>query len=272
MPGKTHTGTYKLKLTKSTHCRHDGGPEVDDIQRTVPTQHLQDLALAFYKANVAISTTRMKEIELLTSKHSDDDHASVIWKSERRLRITSTNVKVICQRRTTTAAAPLVKHILYSSFRGNAATRFGLAQEKASSVKYLEWLQTQCRSVGATINQNCGLVVSSTYPWLAATPDGLVVDPCASPLPPEGLVEFKNPYSYRDSLLQEAIDSKNCHCLTSIEGHFSLKRSHKYYHQVQFAMLCTGQTWCNFFISAKDSFGERIEYDEEFCLSLVPKL
>ena len=84
MPGKTHTRTYKLKLTESIQCRHDGGPEVDVIQRTVPTQHLQDLALAFYKANV---TTRMKEIEL-TSKHSDDDHVSVIWKSERRLQIT----------------------------------------------------------------------------------------------------------------------------------------------------------------------------------------
>jgi len=101
-----------------------------------------------------------------------------------------------------------------------------------------------------------------------------VVDPCpcASPLPPKGLVEFKNPYSYRDSLLQEAIDSKKYHCLTSIEGHFSLKCSHEYYHQVQFAMLCTGWTWCDFFISAKEIFGERIEYDEEFCLSLVPKL
>ena len=228
--------------------------------------------LRFYRTTVVISSTKMKEIELLTSKHSDDDHASVIWKSERRLRITSTSVKAICQRRATTPAAPLVKQMLYNSFKGNAATRYGLTQEKASSIKYLEWLQTHCGSVGASVNQNCGLVVSSTYSWLAATPDGLVIDPSASPLPPEGLVEFKNPYSYRDSLLQNAIDNKKCCCLTDVEGHFSLKHSHEYYHQVQFAMLCTGRTWCDFFISAKDSFGERIRYDEEFCLSLLPKL
>jgi len=143
--------THKLKLTKSTHCRHDGGPEIDDIQRTVPTQHLQDLALAFYKQMLLSVPPEWRRLSCLLPS-SDDDHASVIWKSERRLQITSTNVKAICQRWTTTAAAPLVKHTLYSSFRGNAATRFGLAQEKTSSVKYLEWLQTQCRSVGATIN------------------------------------------------------------------------------------------------------------------------
>ena len=176
--------------------------------------------LRFYRTTVVISSTKMKEIELLTSKHSDDDHASVIWKSERRLRITSTNVKAIFQRRATTPAAPLVKQMLYNSFKGNAATRYGLTQEKASSIKYLEWLRTHCGPVGASVNQNCGLVVSSTYSWLAATPDGLVIDPSASPLPPEGLVEFKNPYSYRDSLLQDAIDNKKCCCLTDVEGRF----------------------------------------------------
>jgi len=135
--------------------------------------------------------------------------------------------------------------MLYSSFKGNTATRYGLA-----NTRYLEWLQTQCGSVGATVNRNCGLAVSSTYPWLAATPDGLVIDPSASPLPPEGLLEFKNPYSYKDNLLQDAFDSKKCNNLTNIEGSFSLRHNHEYYHQGQFAIFCTSQTWCDFFICA----------------------
>jgi len=60
--------------------------------------------------------------------------------------------------------------------------------------------------------------------------------------------------------------------LISKDGNFSLKRSHEHYYQVQFAMLCTGRTWCDFFICAKDSFGERVRYDEELCLSQLPKL
>ena len=167
----------------------------------------------------------------------------------------------------TTAVAPLVKQMLYGNYKGNAATRYGLVQEKARSINTFTH-----GSVEASVDRNCGLIVLSTYPWLAATPDGLVIDPSASPLSPEGIVEFKNPYSYRESSLQEAIENKKCSCLINVEGCFSLKRSHEYYYQVQFAMLCTGRTWCDFFISAKDSFGERVQYNEEFCLSLLPKL
>jgi len=55
----------------------------------------------------------------------------------------------------------------------------------------LEWLQKEQGSSGATVNINCGLIVSNTHPWLAATPDGWLENPQA--LPQQGLVEFKNP-------------------------------------------------------------------------------
>jgi len=87
--------------------RHDGGVDVDDVPNNLPSAHFQGLVLKFYRSTVVIGSTRMKEVELLTSKHGDDDRALVTWKSERRLRITSTNVKAICQRRATTPVAPL---------------------------------------------------------------------------------------------------------------------------------------------------------------------
>ena len=68
---------------------------------------------------------------LTSYKHGDDDHTSVNWKSKRRLRITSTSVKAMLA---TTAVAPLVKQMLYGNFKGNAATRYGLVQEKARSI------------------------------------------------------------------------------------------------------------------------------------------
>ena len=69
----------------------------------------------------------------------------------------------------------------YSKFVGNAATRYGLMQERPSCFKYLEWLEKEKGSAGAKVNIKCGLVISSTHPWLAATPDGLVNDPQATP-------------------------------------------------------------------------------------------
>lgn len=82
----------------------------------------------------------------------------------------------------------------YSKFVGNAATRYGLMQERPSCFKYSEWLENEKGSAGAKVNIKCGLVISNTHPWLAATPDGLVNDPQATPQ--QGLVEFKNPYSF----------------------------------------------------------------------------
>lgn len=46
------------------------------------------------------------------------------------------------------------------------------------------------------------LVISIEYPWLAASPDGLVYDPGEDP--PYGVIEFKNPCSVEKILLDEA--------------------------------------------------------------------
>ena len=255
--------------TNHLSSRHDGEIEVDDVPSNLPGSQLQELSLQFYRTKIYITSIAMKRVELLTSRQGSDETATAIWKVERRLRITSSNVKSIVQRRPTTASAPLVQRLLYNSFKGNAATRYGLAQERVSSIKYLEWL-TDSGSVGAAINRHCGLIISPTHPWLAATPDAWVKDPSASP--PQGLVEFKNPFSYKDLLLREAVDCKQFSCLEKVEGSLSLKRSHEYFHQIQFAMFCTGRKWCDIFIRAKDSHCERIQFDEQFCLDALPKL
>ena len=54
--------------------------------------------------------------------------------------------------------------------------------------------------------KNVGLIVSVETPWLATSPDGRVNDSTAHP--PLGLVEFKNPYSFREMTLLQASQSK----------------------------------------------------------------
>lgn len=130
-----------------------------------------------------------------------------------------------------------MKQLLYSSFIGIAATRYGLRQEEPSCCKYLKWLETEKGSAGVKVNTKCGVVVSDTHPCLAAMPYGWVDDPQASPQ--QGLVEFKNPYSFRNLSLRDAIGCKRCTCLVVNEGSLSLKHSHQYFHQVQFAMYYT---------------------------------
>jgi len=83
----------------------------------------------------------------------------------------------------------------------------------------MEWLQEQLPA--ATVTTNCGLVISPACPWLAATLDGWVVDPQANPA--RGIVEFKNPHTYKDSSIVDTITNKNCTCLSLSHGTRSLK-------------------------------------------------
>ena len=224
--------------------------------------------LQFYNTQIAVNEEKATLVQLNTMHHGEDDNKYVAWLTERRKRITSSNVKDVYKRRPTTPVTPLVHKFLYSTFRGNATTRWGLDNEESSVPIYLAWLREVRQSVDATINNKCGLVISHTHPWLAATPDGWVYDPTATPS--HGLVEFKNPHAYRNSSLNDAITTKKCECLTTETGCKQLNCTHTYYYQVQMAMFCTKREWCDFFIrTTVDYHCERIKFDH---VSLLPKL
>jgi len=114
-------------------------------------------------------------------------------------------------------------------------------------------------------------MVCTAHPWLAATPDGWVTDPEA--VPSEGLVEFNNPYSYKDLAVSDAIDANKCDCLVITNGRVQLKHTHSYYYQVQMAMFCMSRQWCDFFLrTTVDYHCERVAYNEAFCLDILPIL
>ena len=94
--------------------------------------------------------------------------------------------------------------------------------------------------------------MSVSNPWLTASPDGLVYDPLEDP--PQGLVEFKNPYAVRDITLQEAAATTKTFCLElNSDGKLQLKRGHDYYYQIQCALFCTTRQWCDLVVLTKSS-------------------
>ena len=225
----------------------------------------------YYRTHIVVSADRAHIIELETAQHSNDEAAAHKWKAQRRERITSSNVGIIAKRRATTPVKRLVHQLLHTSFQGNTATNYGLSQEEASSRSYLNWLRTVKGSINASITINCGLAISADYPWLAATPDGWVEDPQATPS--RGLVEFKNPHSCRSLTIGEAIATKKCTCFVVKNGRRYLKTTHNFYYQIQFAMFCSNTKWCDFFLrTTVDTHCERINVDERMCYSNLPKL
>ena len=224
--------------------------------------------IRYYNAEVVVDSDKANLIELTTRNHSHDDDESVVWFTERRRRITSSNVRTIVKRRSTTPVACIVNQLLYSTFHGNSTTRWGLDQEQHTVGVYTSWLYNR-GSPNPIVNIKCGLVVCTAHTWLAATPDGWVTDPEASPS--LGLVEFKNPYSYRDLSVSDAIAANECDCLAINNGHIELKRTHSYYYQVQMAKFCTKREWCDFILRTTiDYHCERVQFDESFMPDFSP--
>ena len=139
-----------------------------------------------------------------------------------------------CQETVNDSSVRMVYQKLYSTLWGNAETHWGLDNEEDGAKQYLAHLRET--SPEATVTTTCGLVVSIVHPWLAATPDGWVYDP-TSTISFEGFVEFKNPSSYKEMTINEAITAKKCDCLTICNGMAQLKQAHNYHYQIQTAVL-----------------------------------
>ncbi len=93
--------------------------------------------------------------------------------------------------RASTQRSKKVEQLLYNSFKGNAATRYGISnKEDTAREKYITYMKQQGHSNLSV--EKCGLFVSTENPWLAGTPDGLVHDPDSTQ--PLGLLEIKNSY------------------------------------------------------------------------------
>lgn len=93
---------------------------------------------------------------------------------------------------------------------------------------------------------DCGLCVNPEFPFLGATPDGIVCDEGTS-----GNIEIKCPYTARDMTIEESLSLPNF-CLHKTDDKVSLKKSHAYYFQVQGQLMTTGVTYCDFLYRCLD--------------------
>lgn len=79
-----------------------------------------------------------------------------------------------------------------------------------------------------------GLIISQVNPWLAYSPDGVIVQKEV----PVSLLEIKCPLKGKDSDLQQTVENQigSGRCLERKDGNIVVKKNHKYYGQVQLGM------------------------------------
>ncbi|XP_070390815.1 uncharacterized protein [Dermacentor albipictus] len=188
-----------------------------------------DPCRVFYQKFVMLSNEGRASLEFATR-----EQGCPLWRMARRLRITASNVKRVSKRESTDPSKA-VSALSNSGFTGNAATKHGLKYEAIARVAFT-------RKTGLAVAQS-GMVVSSTHPWLSASPDGICAD--------DALVEIKCPTVSDCTVLIE----KGKYDVKLVNGEPLLCPGGKngYYDQVQFTMFCCGKSTCYFYVWSAES-------------------
>lgn len=180
-----------------------------------------------------------------------DQHANPQCHLIRQKLLTASNFGKVCCRRETTSCQNLVKTILYPPQLRSTAVEWG----KEKEIEAREELQAE---LGIKIN-NCVLFIDSEFPYLAATPDGIIGD--------DGIVEIKCPYAVRQVSPVDAIRNNvaDLHRIFDKTDDTRMNQRHLYYFQVQGQLHITQREYCVFAIWTP--FGLKytiVERDDKF--------
>ncbi|XP_066264451.1 uncharacterized protein [Branchiostoma lanceolatum] len=261
--------------TPSDACRAESGDA-----RPAPTDpsdhdsHLPDLPFNDHYDFSTRSFIHMMDTYMKTAKHTKEEQinieeetrgqsSSTAWKEKRKEKLTASNFKsaITC----TVEPSNKIKAMLYNSF-STAATEYGNRNEAAAVEEYVNLIQEE--HPGAHCVET-GLILSLERPWLGASVDGLVRQDGQT----IGGLEVKCPSSKQGMSVQEASqDSK--FFLKQVDSCVTLKKSHKYYDQVQGQMYCCDLVWVDFvvYFGPGNIFRERIFVDVEWQQRNLPKL
>ena len=206
---------------------------------------------------------------------SNADQGSDRWLNDRRCRLTASNFGAIGRMREKTSPKNSVKNLLYTPFKGNSATAYGLEQEAATEEMFVQYLEPKGASEISVAHP--GLVGISGEQALAASPDGIIC--ChsgSSNFPSSFVVEYKNPKKLVDQgmTVDDPIGVVKGFPLMHGNNGYELKKTHNYYYQVQGVMAATGLSDAAFVIRGDRESMEVvwIKFDRHFFEGCLKKL
>lgn len=262
-----------ISLLFDEKCQH--WPEKDDNELlgqtsscNVPALTELKKTIAAFKESLHLTDDQIREIEQSTR----DQKLSLRWHSERRFRITASNFGSILHRKESTPPDKLVLRLLQQKSFSTPALKYGIDTEPKAREEYVAY--QHIHGHGDLAVSPSGFIVSSSHPFLGASPDGAVYDPsnCQEPF---GFLEIKCPYTARNISPKDACSDSGFSCIVDENtGCLLLKQNHAYFAQVQGQMAIGGRPWCDFVIYTSQGISvQRIKYDESYWSNeLLPKL
>lgn len=201
------------------------------------------------KRNLMVNESERQRIAEETRAQSDCPE----WFNHRRIRITASKCKRAILKPTTSPTKAICDILHYNQQFQSNKMKQGLKDEKKIVKLYED--KVECKV------DESGFLISSTHPFLGASPDGEVDG---------GLVEVKRIFS-GESTLKEAI-CKRYICKESSNG-LDINKNHKFYYQVQQQMFCAGCNWTDLVLSDMDDIIIiHIKKSRSFLSSIIQKL
>lgn len=253
---KQQAASRREKVNRTFRSRKVAGPDADygpSAAETIPD--MSDESIEETKQTFLHDLSVNKEEILLDTVGQSKNHQ---WHQERRKRLTASNFGRICKMRQSTSCANTVKNMLYQQFSGSVATRYGSDNEHQAIEQFKEITKLNV--------SECGLFVYDLYPYLAASPDGLIND--------DAIIEVKCPYSARMFSPEEATVKKCIKFCEIHEGRLKLKQKDNYMYQIQGQLNITKREKCYFVIWTPHGISvEIIKIDVSFWNEeMLPKL
>ena len=153
-------------------------------------------------------------------------------------------MKEVCHRKATATCEAFVQKKLAPKSIDTPAICYGKLHEAIAIKSYMDHQNKE--GIAVQVNP-CGLSVDSSMPWLAASPDAIVVDPTQEHQK-MGCLEVKCPYVCEKKLFAAACKDVPGFCLVLNNNVMSLSKTHAYFYQVQTQMHITHLAWCDFVV------------------------
>ena len=234
----------------------------ENMNQSVDSSFFEKESLETITKSVGVTLEKSKEIENETKQQGN----SQMWYLERSKRLTSSLFGQVVRRRDNIYPKSILEQIQRckeGKRLKTAAIQWGVENEKIALAMYKEKLDNMHSVI------ECGLMINPKWPWLGASPDGLVSHEGKL----VGGVEIKCPYSKREMTIADACKSKTFFLKESDSGP-QLKESHAYFYQCQGLMNIVGISWLDFVVyTEKEVFVQRLNRDSLFWeKDMLPKL
>lgn len=200
-----------------------------DLQK--PPDFLEHLRSNFTKEEMAL-------LEAATCGQDKEEGSQ--WRNQRVGRITASVAHSVLHMIASTASNPdnyIVRQIMGDTSFTSPATEHGTTCEPIARELYVQE-KTKCHN-GLKVSES-GLIVREDYPYLGASPDGIVECKCCG----KGLLEIKCPYTLRNETVRDICKDKSYHLYLK-DDQVCCKTTSSWYTQVHMQMFVSKLAWCD---------------------------